>query len=292
MSISGRGDAEKHHNHTSAARAHRSTAPEICLNQVNCPWRSVAPTPPLPSTAGSAAEKRDTSRIREGHSQRTRAATDTNTGDGMSREQHLQRINQKVWTAAGTERFENSSKRITAMPSHLIFENRRPEILVIDYGHIIGWWNITRAWWRRQQQASRSPGIERKSSVIAGCVFLGKVLAVWREESPRRAGAKDGRERQGLKCRSLTFNASEVLHGDLAVSPDGWHDRVERATLQISERYTEVVLVGRERHVAIIHVQNAVELQRQAVAHDEYLKGLGSWLKDAPYPGWECNLAA
>lgn len=45
------------------------------------------------------------------------------------------------------------------------------------------------------------------------------------------------------------------------MSPHGRHHRVERLATQIPERNTEVLIIGSKRQVALVHVEDAVELK-------------------------------
>lgn len=66
------------------------------------------------------------------------------------------------------------------------------------------------------------------------------------------------------------IEATDVLHGDFAVPPDGGHDRVQLSALQAPECHPQILAVDDKAEGALVHV----ERDQKFVRHEERLVGL------------------
>lgn len=62
--------------------------------------------------------------------------------------------------------------------------------------------------------------------------------------------------------QNCTWQSADVVNRDGGVAPDGRHSRVESLALQTAESHTQIAVVRRECQIALVHVQDAVDLQK------------------------------
>ena len=56
---------------------------------------------------------------------------------------------------------------------------------------------------------------------------------------------------------TLTVHSADVLHGDLAVAPDGGDHEVQLLAAQALERGAQVLTVHHESQHSLIHIENS-----------------------------------